>query len=124
MNILEKPPINEGEAHIAALTDAKGELYHLILLDGDNDPATHADQVEWAKSIGGELPNKVEAAILFAYAKDKFKNNIYWTGETFVDPDEPEDSSYAWVQHFRHGDQGSLHESYKFRARAVRRLPI
>ena len=116
MQVLEKPPLNEGEIHIAALTDANGELYHLILLSGDNDDATHAAQLGWAKSIGGDLPSRVEQALLWERARDQFKKDWYWSNET--------ESGWAWYQDFRNGYQGYDSKYHKLRARAVRRLPI
>lgn len=122
MNI---PELNEGETNIGAIGNQTGDAYHLILLAGDNDHATHQKQLEWAQSIGGDLPTKIEAAMLFAHAKDQFQRDWYWTNETFVDPDEPEDTRYAWVQSFRcRGRQYFTHKGLASRARAVRRLPI
>lgn len=114
MQALEKPPLNEGEIHIAALTDAKGELYHLILLPGDNDDATHAAQLEWAKSIGGDLPSRVEQALLWERARDQFRKDWYWSNET--------ESGWAWYQDFRNGYQGYDSKYHELCARAVRRF--
>ena len=117
MQALEKPPLNEGEIHIAARTDANGELYHLILLPGDNDDATHAAQIEWAQSIGGDLPTRVEQALLWERARDQFKKDWYWSNEEAG-------SGWAWCQVFGSGNQAYYGKSGKLRARAVRRLPI
>lgn len=119
MQVLEKPPLNDGEIHIAALTDAKGELYHLILLPGDNDDATHAAQMEWAKSIGGDLPSRVEQALLWERARDQFKKDWYWSNENHHN-----ESGWAWYQHFLRGNQDCHYKANELRARAVRRLPI
>jgi len=115
----ETPPLNDGEIHIAALTDAKGELYHLILLPGDNDDATHAAQMEWAKSIGGDLPSRVEQALLWERARDQFKKDWYWSNETHHN-----ESGWAWFQDFHYGTQFTNRKNNELRARAVRRLPI
>jgi hypothetical protein len=119
MQALEKPPLNEGETYIAALTDERGELYHLVLLPGDSEDATHSEQVEWAKSIGGDLPTRVEQALLWERARDQFKKDWYWSKEA-----HHTDSSYAWYQLFLSGGQGSYPKYYELRARAIRRLPI
>ena len=119
MQALEKPPLNEGEIHIAALTYANGELYHLILLPGDNDDATHAAQIEWAQSIGGDLPSRVEQALLWERARDQFKKDWYWSNET-----HHSESGWAWFQNFSDGRQDYYGKYDEFRARAVRRLPI
>lgn len=119
MQVLEKPPLNDGEIHIAALTDANGELYHLILLPGDNDDATHAAQIEWAKSICGDLPIRVEQALLWERARDQFKKDWYWSNET-----HHSESGWAWYQYFGSGTQDGYGKGSMMRARAVRRLPI
>ena len=115
---IPKPSLNDGEVYIGLIEDANGEAYHLVLLPGDNDDATHQDQLEWAKSIGGDLPNRIEQAMLWANHRDQFKKDWYWSNETHHD-----ESAWAWYQHFSHGTQyGSLRRS-ELRARAVRRLP-
>lgn len=124
MQKLTIPPLAEGETYIGAIGNKTGDVYHLILLAGDNDRAPHAQQLEWAKSIGGDLPTKLEAAILFSHAEDQFQKTWYWTNETFVDPDDPDDTDYAWVQDFSYGSQIYDLKVILNRARAVRRLPI
>jgi hypothetical protein len=124
MNRLQIPPLAEGEIYIGAIGDKNGDAYHLVLLPGDADSAPHAAQIEWAKSIGGDLPNKLEAAMLFAHAKDAFKPTWYWTNETFIDPIDPKDDGWAWSQYFSNGYQIILPKGDQLRARAVRRLPI
>ena len=95
----------EGEIHVGTLSNQAGQLYHLILLAGDNDRAPQQNQLEWAASIGGDLPNKVEAMMLFSYAKDQFQEEAYWTNETFLDSSSPEDDEWAWGQDFSYGTQ-------------------
>jgi len=124
MNQLQIPPLSEGETYIGAIGNKSGEVYHVVLLPGDNDRAPHAKQIEWAKSIGGDLPTKLEAAMLFAHAKDEFNSEWYWTNEDFVDPEDPDDSGWAWSQYFGSGSQLTSHKDIQLRARAVRRLPI
>ncbi len=113
------PALNEGETYIGCIGDAAGNLHHIILLPGDNDDATWKEQMAWAKSIGGDLPNRIEQAMLFANFRDQFKRIWYWSCETHAS-----DSDCAWLQYFDGGHQTSGHEDYKLRARAVRRLPI
>ena len=116
---IAKPPLNEGEIYIGLISDANGEAYHLVLLPGDNDDATHQAQLEWAKSIGGDLPNRIEQAMLWANHRDQFKKDWYWSNELHHN-----ESAWAWFQHFGGGDQTGLLQHYELRARAVRRLPI
>lgn len=119
MQQLTIPPLAEGERYIGSIGNAAGEAYHLILLPGDNDDADHATQQAWAESIGGDLPDRVEQAMLYATAKDAFKEDWYWSNQTHAAA-----SGYAWFQYFYYGNQDGLHKSAQLRARAVRRLVI
>ena len=119
MQQLQIPPLADGEIYIGAIGDAAGNLHHVILLPGDNDDATHEAQIEWAKSIGGDLPNRIEQAMLWANHRDQFKKDLYWSNEI-----HHSESGWAWCQHFRYGDQSISNRRYELRARAVRRLPI
>ncbi len=109
----------EGEIYVGAIGDALGNLYHLILLPGDNNDATHEAQLEWAKSIGGDLPTRIEQAMLLANHSDQFKKDWYWSNEI-----HDTESGWAWYQDFRSGRQGNTTRFSELRARAVRRVPI
>ncbi len=116
MNITA-PTLNEGEIYAGTFIQADGTGYQLILLPGDNEPARHSAQIEWAKSIGGDLPDRSETAYLFKHHKEQFQETWYWTNESF-------DAEWAWSQFFLNGSQTSGHKDNKLRARAVRRLVI
>ena len=116
---LNIPELADGEIYIGAIGDAAGNLHHVILLPGDNDDATHESQLEWAKSIGGDLPTRIEQAMLLANHSDQFKKDWYWSNEI-----HDTESGWAWYQTFNYGHQSSSRRSYELRARAVRRLPI
>lgn len=116
---ITKPHLNDGEVYIGLIGDANGEAYHLVLLPGDNDAATHQAQLEWAKSIGGDLPNRIEQSMLWANHRDQFKKDWYWSNELHHN-----ESSWAWFQRFYYGDQNYGNRDNELRARAVRRLPI
>ena len=118
MNI-NLPELSEGETYIGCIGDALGNLHHVILLPGDNDDDTHEAQLEWAKSIGGDLPSRIEQAMLFANHLDQFKKDWYWSNEIRLA--EP---GWAWCQNFTSGDQSDFSRGYELRARAVRRVPI
>ena len=118
MNI-NLPELSEGETYIGCIGDALGNLHHVILLPGDNDNATHKSQLEWAKSIGGDLPNRIEQAMLWANHRDQFQKDWYWSNETLHS-----ESGWAWYQHFYDGRQSHHRKYHELRARAVRRLPI
>ena len=114
------PAMNSGERYVGAIISADGtKREHIILLPGDNDVAGWGKQMEWAASIGGELPDRVESALLFATMKDEFKPEWYWLREQHAAY-----SSYAWMQYFDYGNQDDVHKGYQYRARAVRRVAI
>ena len=116
---ITKPHLNDGEIYIGLIGDANSEAYHLVLMPGDNDSDTHQAQLEWAKSIGGDLPNRIEQAMLWANHRDQFEKDWYWSNEL-----HHTESAWAWCQFFSYGDQIHSNQDYELRARAVRRLPI
>ena len=118
MNI-NLPELADCEIYVGAIGDAAGNLHHVILLPGDNDDATHESQLEWAKSIGGDLPTRIEQAMLWANHRDQFKKDWYWSNEI-----HHAESGWAWYQYFGLGYQITIRKIYELRARAVRRLPI
>ena len=113
------PELKSGETYAGIVIDDKGLMHHLILLDGDADDAPHQEQLDWAKSIGGELPTRQEQALLYANCKSQFKSDWYWSADLYAS-----DSGYAWYQIFGHGYQDINGIGLKLRARAVRRFPI
>ena len=115
------PPLENGEIYIGAIGDSEGNLHHVILLpgDNDNDTATFEASLGWAKSIGGDLPTRIEQAMLWANHRDQFNQDWYWSKET-----HHTESCWAWYQSFDDGLQSYSHKSNEFRARAVRRIPI
>ena len=113
------PDLKSGETYAGLVIDDKGSLHHLILLDGDAYDAPHQEQLDWAKSIGGELPTRQEQALLYANCKSQFKSDWYWSADLHASG-----SGYAWFQCFTIGSQVSDDVSGKLRARAVRRFSI
>ncbi|PVX61273.1 DUF1566 domain-containing protein [Paraburkholderia unamae] len=111
------PELAEGEIYVGLIGDATRKAHHVILLPGDNDGASWNDQIEWAKSIGGDLPNRIEQAMLWANHRDQFKKDWYWSNEE-------ESAGWAWFQLFSYGTQHYLAHDGELRARAVRRLFI
>ena len=110
-----KPELREGEIYVGRINDT-----HVILLPGDNDDANWQDALNWAKSIGGDLPNRIEQSMLWANHRDQFQEDWYWSNETYE-----RNHTYAWGQIFIYGFQDSHRKGeYSCRARAVRRLEI
>ncbi len=115
------PQLAEGEIYVGIVTNTAGKQHHVVLLPGDNDDASWQVQMEWAKSIGGDLPTRVEMLFLLGNHRDAFEPDAYWTCQPDTDPGY---SGWAWYQLFTNGYQFSYHQDGELRARAVRRLPI
>ena len=115
---VQAPKPNPGELWLGVVITGK-KMEHIYLLPGDNDIASWQEQMDWAKSIGGDLPNRVEQAMLYAHMKDKFKEAAYWSNEKHASG-----SAYAWYPYFGNGTQYCYDTRFKLRARAVRRLAI
>ena len=113
------PELAAGERYLCGVIDENGAVTHTVLLPGDADPAPWEAQMAWAKSIGGDLPNRIEQAMLFASFKDQFKQDAYWSNQQHAS-----DSGYAWCQSFDGGLQIISLKDNGLRARAVRRLVI
>jgi hypothetical protein len=112
--------LKEGEQYAGIILGKNGEQnYHLVLLPGEIEDANWQKSIDWAKSVGGELPTRREQALLYANLKEQFKSEWYWSCEQHA-----ADSDYAWMQGFSTGGQGNDHKSDFYRARAVRRLII
>ena len=116
---MKQPKLNTGELYAGLATDPEGKsAHHVVLLPGDVEKSWH-DAKAWAASIGGELPTRTEALLLFHTQRDAFKRDWYWTSQQRAD-----DPSFAWCQFFYWGSQGSLALSWEFLARAVRRVLV
>ncbi|MDO9052907.1 MAG: hypothetical protein Q7U37_03110 [Gallionella sp.] len=113
------PELNEGEIYAGAIINPDGTGHHVTLLPGDNDDASWNEQMEWAESIGGDLPDRVEQALLYKNLQDQFKKEWYWSNT------QHSGGSYAaWYQGFGSGYQYYYDKNLQLRARAVRRSPI
>ena len=109
-----------GEHDAGIIIGKNGEpSYRLILLPGEQEKIQWQDAMDWAKSIGGELPNRREQSLLIANLKDLFEPEWYWSSEV-----HESDSDYAFIQYFNDGNQYCYYEDHEYRARAVRRLVI
>ncbi len=75
--------------------------------------------MKWAKSIGGDLPDRTEQSLLYRHLADRFKKDWYWSNEQ-----RAAFSNYAWYQDFSYGGQDNYLKSGECRARAVRRIAI
>lgn len=111
--------LNEGEIFLGYYGGPDGRCVRVVLLPGDADPASWKKQMAWAQSIGGDLPNRIEQAMLFAYLRDEFRREWYWSNQL-----ADFDNAYAWFQSFSYGGQYYYGVTSTLRARAVRREVI
>lgn len=117
---IDAPKLNKGENYVGAILSADGlKRHHIILLPNSKDDINWSDATEWAQGIGGELPDRVESALMFSTLKSEFEESAYWTRETHA-----ANADFAWCQDFCYGDQDYDRKHYKLRARAVRRIAI
>lgn len=108
----------EGGSFQGILTLPSGAHAAVVLLaDKPGEELTWADAKKWAESIGGELPARPAAAMLFANAKDQFEAEWHWTSEAYG-------GSVAWIQGFGYGYQGTHLVVNDICARAVRMIPL
>jgi hypothetical protein len=113
------PQLNEGEIYAGAIIATDGSGNHIILLPADHEEANWDDSMEWARSIGGNLPDRVEQALLFKHSSEQFQKEWYWSNTQHA-----VDSGCAWFQDFSDGYQDGYRKSAEHRARAVRRVTI
>lgn len=117
---LDFPCLREGERYVGTLISADGtKRHHVILLPGEAAADNWPAQLAWAESMGGELPDRCEGALLFATLKDEFQAEAYWTREQHAAY-----ADYAWCQGFGYGGQDTTRTYSKLRARAVRRVAL
>lgn len=113
------PQLNEGEIYAGAIITPSGTGHHVILLPGDHDYANWEASMEWAKSIGGDLPDRIEQALFYKHLPEQFQKDWYWSNTQHVSG-----SDCAWSQLFGNGTQDCSNFYGKLRARAVRRVAI
>ena len=116
---MKQPKLNTGETYVGLATDIDGKtVHHVVLLPGDVEK-NWADAKAWAASIGGELPTRTEALLLFHIQRAEFQRTWYWTNQQHA-----ADPQCAWCQGFGWGSQSDGALGFECRARAVRRAPL
>jgi len=119
-------PLDEGTFH-GVITTKDGTHMAVVLLDAKpKGRMTWKEAQAWAESVGGALPSRPVAALLYANAKGLFDPTWYWTSDSLeADTGDEDDASYAWYCTFYDGFQGSfLHEGAEGAAVAVRLIPL
>jgi len=113
-------PLAEGERYVGTVISADAtKRHHTILLPDEVENSNWKKSMEWAASIGGDLPDRVEQALLFATMNGQFKEAAYWSNTQHASG-----SIGSWCQYFGNGTQYGHFKSAELRARAVRRLEI
>ena len=109
-----------GEHYAGIVIGKEGaKSYHLILVGEEINNANWQPALDWAKSIGADLPSRREQALLYANLKEQFTKKHYWSGETY-----DVDSGFAWIKNFDNGCQYYINKDDCCRVRTVRRLVI
>jgi len=113
----------EGELYVGLMLDRKnGRDYHLFLMPNQIDTRRLSRRcawqvaMDWAKSLGGDLPSSTEQALLMANAPEEFEKQCFWSST--VAENSP---GLAWVRDFTNGARYCYSKLDIYRARAVRR---
>lgn len=111
--------LEKGGVYVCGILDDSGQfLEHTIIIAfSDDKRASHADILEWAESIGSDLPTCIETAVMFAKLRDRFKRDAYWTKDIC-----DWNTDYACYHYFNGGSQGYLHKDDELYGVAVRRV--
>lgn len=119
MTTVKRPALKKNEVYVGGTIDASGRVTHTILLPGEKADVTWNDAIAWAKEKGGDLPTRIEQAMLWAHHHKLFKPRFYWSNEQYALA-----SDYAWYQSFGSGYQYYWRKDSKDVARAVRRVVL
>ncbi len=111
--------LSAGEKFLCSITRPDGKTCHTILLPIEFAAGNWANQMERAKAIDGDLPNRTEQALLLECMPEEFKKEAYWSNTQHASA-----SDFAWYQNFDDGTQYDTHKNNDLRARAVRRSVI
>lgn len=111
------PPLEEGQIYLYGRVNKNGDVEHTILRAVNDEPMPHAQQIEWAESVGGMLYNRIDALVIHSEHRELVKPGWYWT----IDVCEW-DPEYAWSQYYDYGSQYYDPRSSAFRAVAVSRF--
>ena len=107
----------EGGKFVGIATQPDGTHCAVALLPDQGGDLNHSQAVAWAEGLGGTLPTRPVAALLFANVKTLLRPRWHWLQET-------EGASYAWYCHFGDGNQNFNRKSDEGSAVAVRCIPL
>jgi hypothetical protein len=102
--------LKPGERYVGVVLDAEGHVRHHLVLMAQR-PASRLnwqDAMDWARSVGGRLPDLREQALLYANCKPYLEPTWHWSCV-----DDESDASCAWHCNFKYGDQGRDLKSFE-----------
>lgn len=107
----------EGGKFVGITTQPDGTHCAVALLPDQGSDLNHSQAVAWAEGLGGTLPTRPIAALLFANVKTLLRPRWHWLQET-------EGASSAWFCYFGYGGQSITLKSGEGSAVAVRSIPL
>lgn len=107
----------EGGAFAGIVTMPDGKHAAVVLLPERGKDLDHPAAAAWAQDLGGQLPTRPIAAMLFANCKPLLQPRWHWCLETAG-------ASYAWGCYFSSGTQSGFHKRFDGSAVAVRLIPL
>ncbi|MGB3068466.1 MAG: hypothetical protein WBC18_07960 [Ottowia sp.] len=117
---LPAPGAELAGGRFAGVTTTKEGLHcAVVLLPEQASDITWREAKEWAASLGGQLPTRPAAALLYALCKPLLRPKWHWTCE-----EDEDDASSAWICTFSYGLQGGSLKGCRGSAVAVRLIPI
>ena len=109
------PAARAGERYLSSIIEPSGRVRHTFLMPGRWDKNWN-DAIELGKERGGDLPDRIEQAMLLAFMPDEFEKKSYWSNTQHAG------GSYnAWYQDFYDGYQSDITKSVELGVRLVRR---
>jgi hypothetical protein len=109
------PAARPGERYLSSIIEPSGRVRHTFLMPGDKK-LNWDDGMAWAKGLGGDLPDRIEQAMLLAFMPEEFEKEAYWSNTQHAGV-----SGDAWFQLFDYGGQYNDIKSCECRVRRVRR---
>lgn len=111
--------LRAGECYAGPVLNEDGSVkHHLVLMaERPSEKLNWRDALAWAALTGGSLPDRQEAALIFANCKPHVDAAWHWTSE-----EHAENASCAWKCFFGNGSQSYGGKVNDGTVRAVRRL--
>jgi len=109
----------EGGTFFGVITRPDGTHVAVVKLTEEAEDIAWQDAMDWAAKLGGQLPSRPIAAMLFAHLKGQLRPRWHWCDET-----DEDDASYAWICVFSDGYQLTDRKSFEGCAVAVRCIPL